>query len=381
MLKGDLTLKQGDFLLQSGAFEIETAGVTVLFGRSGSGKSTLLRAMTGLDKHTRGSLHFNGERWQDGAWRLPTQQRDIGFVFQDAALFPHLSVRGNLEYAVKRAPHITLSPLKGEGGESPSPLAGEGLGRGGAALRFDLETMAERVGIAHKLDQSVTTLSGGEKQRVAIARALLSKPRLLCMDEPLSALDWRAKGELLNLIDELAQESGLPIVYITHAPLEVERLASRVVFMADGRIERIETLRAALARPDSPLFDEEGPVAVLEGVMGATDADGLTPFGNAQLRILLTGPCGNKKSATRLRILARDVSLSLENPRQISILNHLDVVIEAVHPEIGGRVSVACRLADGQLLLAEITAYSSRRLSLRAGQQVYALIKSVALME
>jgi molybdate transport system ATP-binding protein len=353
MLKGDLSLKQGDFLLQSGAFELETSGISVLFGRSGSGKSTLLRAITGLDKHTRGSLSFNGERWQDSTWRLPTQQRDIGFVFQDAALFPHLSVRGNLEYAVKRAP---------AGGSS-------------------LVELAERVGVAHKLDQSVTTLSGGEKQRVAIARALLSKPRLLCMDEPLSALDWRAKGELLSLIDGLARETGVPVLYITHAPVEVERLADRVVFMAEGRIERIETLRDALARPDSPLFDEEGPVSVLEGVMGTTDADGLTPFGNDRLCIRLTGTCGEKKSATRLRILARDVSLSLENPGQISILNHLEVVVEAVHPEVGGRVSVACRLADGQLLLAEVTAYSSRRLSLQAGQQVYALIKSVALME
>jgi len=354
MLVGELTLKQGDFLLQSGAFEIETRGVTVLFGRSGSGKSTLLRAITGLDKHTRGTLSFNGERWQNGAWRLPTPKRDIGFVFQDAALFPHLSVRGNLEYALKRAP---------------------------AQADNALQHLAERVGIDHKLDQVVTTLSGGERQRVVIARALLSKPRLLCMDEPLSALDWRAKAELLPLVDELARETKVPILYITHAPIEVERLAERVVFMADGRIERIESLRQALARPDSPLFDEEGPVSVLEGVMGATNCEGLTPFGNAQLSILLTGPCGSKKSATRLRILARNVSLSLQNPMQISILNHLVVVVEAVHPEVGGRVNVACRLSDGQLLLAEITAYSSKRLNLRAGQQVYALIKSVALME
>ncbi|HES75619.1 MAG TPA: molybdenum ABC transporter ATP-binding protein, partial [bacterium] len=328
MLKGELSLKQGDFQLHSGAFELETSGVTVLFGRSGSGKSTLLRAMTGLDKHTRGSLHFNGERWQDEAWRLPPQKRDIGFVFQDAALFPHLSVRGNLDYALKRAPKT------------------ENAG---------LEDMARRVGIFAKLDQSVTTLSGGEKQRVAIARALLSSPRLLCMDEPLSALDWRAKTELLGLIDELARETGLPILYITHAPIEVERLASRVVFMADGRIERIETLREALARPDSPLFDEEGPVSVLEGHMGSEDTDGLTPFGNAQVSIRLSGSCAKKKTASRLRILARDVSLSLDDPQNTSILNHLPIQIETVHPAKDGRVSVACRLADGQLLLAEIT--------------------------
>lgn len=366
MLKGDLTLRQGHFLLQSGAFELETSGISVLFGRSGSGKSTLLRAMTGLDKHTRGRLEFNGERWQDDAWRLPTQKRDIGFVFQDAALFPHLSVRGNLAYALKRAPKASVAPV-GAGGN--------------LALQSDLATLAARVGIAHKLDQSVTTLSGGEKQRVAIARALLSRPRLLCMDEPLSALDWRAKADLLTLIDELARETGLPILYITHAPLEVERLASRVVFMVEGRIERIETLRQALARPDSPLFDEEGPVSVLEGAMGATDAEGLTPFGNDRVRILLTGPCGEKKSATRLRILARDVSLSLDEPRQISILNHLKVQVEAIHAARNGRVSVACRLADGQTLLAEITEFSRKKLELAAGMQVFALIKSVALVE
>ncbi|MDM7322394.1 MAG: molybdenum ABC transporter ATP-binding protein [Gammaproteobacteria bacterium] len=354
MLRGNLTLRQGSFLLESGPFEIETAGITALFGRSGSGKSTLLRAITGLDRHTRGTLSFNGERWQDGAWQLPTPKRDIGFVFQDAALFPHLTVRGNLEYALKRAPKQDADAL---------------------------QKIAERVGIAHKLDQSVTTLSGGERQRVAIARALLAKPRLMCMDEPLSALDWRAKAELLPLIDELAHETGIPVLFITHAPIEVERLASRVVFMAQGHIERIETLREALARPDSPLFDEEGPVSVLEGAMGQTNADGLTPFGNAQVRILLTGDCSQKRSATRLRILARDVSLAMDEPRGVSILNHLPVTIERIDPPHEGRVTVACRLTDGQLLLAEITAFSRRQLGLEPGASAYAMIKSVALME
>ena len=354
MLEGHLTLRQGDFLLDSGPFAIEMSGVTALFGRSGSGKSTLLRAVTGLDKHTRGSLRFMGERWQDGAWCLPTQKRDIGFVFQDAALFPHLSVRGNLAYALKRAPSVGTA---------------------------ELEMLADRVGMAGKLDQDVLSLSGGERQRVAIARALLSRPRLLCMDEPLSALDWRAKGELLGLIDELAHEVGVPILYITHAPIEVERLASRVVFMAGGRIEKVETLREALARPDSPLFNEDGVASVLEGVLGEPDADGLTPFGNEQLRLRLTGSCVRRGMATRLRILARDVSLSFDDPSRISILNHLSVTIDRIFPAKDGRVIVACRLVDGQPLLAEITEYSCRHLGLVPGDAVYALIKSVVLME
>ncbi|MDD3609564.1 MAG: molybdenum ABC transporter ATP-binding protein [Halothiobacillaceae bacterium] len=354
MLKGDLSLRQGDFQLESGTFELETTGITVLFGRSGSGKSTLLRAITGLDKHTHGTLYFNGERWQDGKWRLPTPRRDIGFVFQDAALFPHLSVRGNLEYAVRRAPS------------------------GGASLN----ELAERVGIAHKLDQSVTTLSGGEKQRVAIARALLSRPRLLCMDEPLSALDWRAKGELLPLIEELARETGVPILYITHAPIEVERLAARVVFMAAGRIERIETLREALERPDSPLFDEEGPVSVLEGRLGVPNEHGLCAFGEEGERLWLAPPTHSTDGRPqRLRILARDVSLALDDPSRISILNHLPVSIERIEPVKEGRVTVATRTAGGQLLLAEITPWSLARLDLVPGRLVYALIKSVALME
>jgi molybdate transport system ATP-binding protein len=353
MIEGQLTLKKGNFTLQSGAFAFAAQGISVLFGRSGSGKSTLLRAIAGLDGDTRGQLSFNGETWQNQAWRLPTTRRNIGFVFQDAALFPHLTVRGNLDYACRRAPTASADAL---------------------------HKMAERVGIVHLLDQAVTTLSGGERQRVAIARALLSQPRLLCMDEPLSALDWQARAELLSLIDALAQETGLPVLYITHAPREVERLASRVIFMVDGRIERIETLREALARPDSPLFEQEGPVSVLQGRLQSPDAHGLAPFGNAGLAVRLWRGCGANPSATRLRVLARDVSLATLQPQGLSILNQLPVTLSALHPGAPGRVTVVCQLADGQALLAEITRYSCEALGLRPGMQAFALIKSVALM-
>lgn len=354
MLRGKLSLRAGNFLLDSGPFEIDTAGVTVLFGRSGSGKSLLLRAMAGLDPQTRGHLHFDAECWQEGRWRLPTSRRDIGFVFQDAALFPHLDVRGNLDYARRRAPDATAASM--------------------AAI-------AEEVGIAHKLDQDVGSLSGGERQRVAIARALVSRPRLLFMDEPLSALDWRAKGELLGLIETLAASTGVPILYITHAPIEVERLADRVVFMADGRIERIETLREALARPDSPLFDEEGPVSVLEGELGVPADNGLLPFVTPGTRLWLAGGGGRRSGAARLRILARDVALALDAPGRVSILNQLPVTVARVGPASGGRVTVACRLGDGQILLAQITDWSARTLALAPGMAAFALIKSVALME
>ncbi len=358
MIEGQLQLKLGNFALDSGPFSFATQGITVLFGRSGSGKSTLLRAITGLDARTRGTLRFKDERWQDDRWSLPPPQRNIGFVFQDAALFPHLNVRGNLHYALQRAPVQAADALV---------------------------NMAQRVGIEHLLDQSVTTLSGGERQRVAIARALLCKPRLLCMDEPLAALDWRAKAELLTLIDALALEAGVPIIYITHAPIEVERLASRVLFMASGRIERIETLHEALSRPDSPLFAQEGPVTVLHGELSAPDADGLMRFTSGPVQLRLTPGLGDSSQgtlrATRLRVLARDVSLALLEPQGLSILNQLPMTIAALHPDQQGRVTVTCRLRNGDNLLAEITRYSCERLALQVGSSGFALIKSVALMD
>ncbi|MCI4439759.1 molybdenum ABC transporter ATP-binding protein [Tibeticola sp.] len=355
MIQGHLQLQRGAFLLDTGAFAFEADGVTAIFGRSGCGKSSLLRAIAGLDADTRGRLTVRGEVWQDGRWARPVAERDIGFVFQDAALFPHLSVRGNLRYALRRAPH------------APSDA---------------LEAVAERVGIAAWLDQAVTTLSGGQRQRVAIARALLMQPRLLCMDEPLAALDWRAKAELLPLIDELARETGVAVLFVTHAPVEVERLATRVLFMADGRIERIEPLQAALARPDSPLFAEEGPVTVLQGGLQPSGIDGLLRFDAEGVPFLLVASAvAAAPRASRLRVLARDVALAVEPPRGLSMLNQLPVTVQALHPAEAGRVTVACGLANGHTLLAQLTAHSVAMLGLQTGQAAWALVKSVALVD
>lgn len=354
MIEGQLHLPRGRFVLDTGPFAFEASGVTALFGRSGCGKSTLLRALAGLDPTTTGRLSFRGEQWQDGRWSLPTGRRDIGFVFQDAALFPHLSVRGNLLYALRRTSGQTLEAL---------------------------DKMAIRLGIEAWLDHTVDTLSGGQRQRVAMARALLMQPRLLCMDEPLSALDWRAKAELLPLIDTLARETGIAVLYVTHAPVEVERLATRIIFMLDGRIDRIESLGEALERPDSPLFAEEGPLSVLQGRLCPDQAEGLSCFENDGVRFFLPGGQDEGRSATRLRVLARDVALATVQPQGLSMLNQLPVTLRSLHAHDDGRVTVTCVLANGQALLASITAHSRRQLGLTPGQQAWALIKSVALMK
>lgn len=355
VMKGNLTLDLGSFRLDSGPFEIPLQGVTVLFGRSGSGKSTLLRAISGLDKRTEGHLTVNGQAWQNGRSVLPTQKRDIGFVFQDAALFPHMTVRQNLMYGVKRLPK-----------DHPPE---------------DFDEIVRRVGIADKLDREVTFLSGGERQRVAIARALLMRPKLLCMDEPLSALDWRAKAEMLTLIEELVAAYRLPVLYITHAPAEVERLADRVLFMQGGRVETIETLKQALSRPDSPLFDEQGAVSVLEAEPLEMQ-DGLQPARLEDGQTLwLSEQTPTHKKRIRIRVLARDVSLALSDPAGLSIINQLPARVTELIPQGAHRLLVRIRLSDDQELFAEVTQHSANRLQLQPGLAVYALIKSVAVTE
>ncbi|HZJ81588.1 MAG TPA: molybdenum ABC transporter ATP-binding protein [Guyparkeria sp.] len=364
MFEGNLSLMLGRFELESGPFAFESAGITALFGRSGSGKSTLLRAMTGLDRRTRGQLRYQDEIWQDGARALPPERRDIGMVFQHAALLSNRSVRGNLEFAARRAPSDR-----------------------GAAINRD--EIIERTGIGPLLDRAVDNLSGGERQRVAIARALIGRPRLLMMDEPLAALDWRAKAELLDLFESVIRDFAIPTLLITHAPLEVERLADRVVFMADGRVERIETLREALDRVDSPLFTEEGPVASLEGHIKSVDGD------RQRLRFVTTPPSAAAKPVTfwlsadgmdcdrgprRLRVRADDVALSLHPIENLSIQNQIPARIARIDPSGPGRKAVFMTLPDGQRLVSEITDQAAADMHLKIGQAVTALVKSAALM-
>lgn len=227
-LSGWIKAKLGDFALDTGEFTIPLSGITVIFGRSGSGKSSFLRALAGLEKNAQGEISMNGNYWLKANKIVPTAKRHIGFVFQDAALFPHLSVRQNLLYGMKRLPKEIQRP--------------------------NFSQIIERIGIANILDRSVLHLSGGESQRVAIARALLMSPQILFMDEPFSSLDWHSKTELLHLIEELIDDYKIPVLYITHDPTEVKRLADRVIFMVQGRIDRIETQPKTLRCLDSPFM-------------------------------------------------------------------------------------------------------------------------------
>jgi molybdate transport system ATP-binding protein len=198
---------------QLGAFNLDAVfdaplnGVTALIGPSGSGKTTVLRCIAGLER-LKGRLVVADEVWQDERIFLPAWKRPIGYVFQEASLFAHLPVRGNLLYGLKRA----------------------------GAGEFTLADVTDLLGLASLLDRSTARLSGGERQRVAIGRALLSQPRLLLMDEPLSGLDRTAKAEILPYLERLAGAHTLPMIYVSHDEAEVDRLADRKIHLTAGHI-------------------------------------------------------------------------------------------------------------------------------------------------
>lgn len=352
---------QADFTLTLPGFELETRltlpvhGVTALFGPSGSGKSTLLRCIAGLSRPQRGQLSVNGEIWQDAKRFVPPHRRPVGMVFQDAALFPHLNVQQNLDFGARR----TKSKASGTA------------------------TLIELLGIGHLLARRTDTLSGGEKQRVAIARALFSAPQMLLLDEPLAALDAQRKSELLPYLDALHQELDIPVIYVSHAPEEVARLADHIVQLSNGRVVRSGAAIDTFPYLQLPFTQEEGIFTLLPATIELHDSyDHLTQVSIGAHRLwvrYIDKPVG---SAVRLRLLARDISLSLDpGARESSILNTLRTEVVGMEETAPGRTLVKLSLNDGPLLLSRITTRSARALKLRLGQEIYAQIKGVAPLE
>ena len=331
-------------------------GVTAVFGPSGSGKTTLLRCIAGLERAPRGYLSVAGEVWQDENRFLPTHKRSLGFVFQEASLFPHLSVRRNLEYGMKRA------------------------GRTGAA---EFEAMLDLLGIAALQERDPGSLSGGERQRVAIARALLTRPRLLLMDEPLAALDLKRKLEILPYLEKLHEELSIPVLYVSHAPDEAARLADHLVLIDAGRVTASGPLVETLARVDLPRAFGDDDGAVLEALVAEHEADGLTRLEFPGGKLYVSRRDKAPGSRARCRIRASDVSLALAAHGDSSILNILPATVSAVAPlPAPGHVLAQLKLhGDGApFLLARITERSRAALGIAPGREVMAQIKAVALL-
>ena len=362
-------LHQNDFTLDVD-LTLPAKGVSVLFGHSGSGKTSLLRCIAGLEKADTGELTVNGTCWQSQKKFLPPHQRPIGYVFQEASLFNHLTARGNLNYAVKRAP------------KTDKPI--------------DFDHAVALLGIENILERRAEQLSGGERQRVAIARALLIQPRLLLMDEPLAALDLPRKQEILPYLEQLKNTLDLPIIYVSHAADEVARLADYLVAMENGRAVATGNLNDTLSRLDFPIHLGEDVSVVLNGTVITRDeqwqlAQIAFPGGTLWLR-----DAGHPLHRhVRVRILARDISLAKKEHHETSIANILQAtVVEIADDEHAGLVLVRLKVectekhdennANQEInqshLISRVTRRSLHTLGLSVGQSIWTQIKSVAII-
>jgi molybdate transport system ATP-binding protein len=323
-------------------------GVTVLFGRSGAGKTTIVNAVAGLLRPDEGRVAVGGRVLLDtaaGVW-VPAHRRRVGYVFQDARLFPHRSVAGNLAY--------------------------------GARGRGDPDGVIGMLGLAPLLDRRPRDLSGGERQRVAIGRALLSDPALLLADEPLAALDAPRKAEILPYLERLRDALAIPILYVTHQPAEVARLATTVVAVEAGRVAAIGPAAEVLADPGVTPLGARGAGAVLTARVVRAHDDGLTELSAGGHALWIAGPGGAPGTAVRLRVAAGDVLLARGRPEGLSALNVLPGRVERVRAGEGPGVLVSLATPAGPLL-ARVTRRSAAALGIEAGARMHAVVKTLSI--
>ncbi len=325
-------------------------GVTALFGHSGSGKTTILRCIAGLERASQGYLVVNGTIWQDSNYFLPTYKRPLGYVFQEASLFPHLTVMGNLCYGMKRVQN---------------------------ASKASLEKAIELLGIAHLLKRKPVGLSGGEKQRVAIARAIAINPSILLMDEPLASLDIKRIKEVLPYLKQLRKELDIPFLYVSHHPDEVAQLADNLIVMENGSVVANGSMEQVLTRVDMPLRIGEEVGVVLDACVAEIDnAWNLCrmDFAGGSVWARDAGIAVGEK--VRIRILARDVSISKGPLDQISIQNSLQGIIDSIgtdeHP---GLVLVRVKIGTS-CILSRVSRRAVAALGLSCGDSVWVHVKS-----
>jgi molybdate transport system ATP-binding protein len=321
--------------------------VTALFGPSGSGKTTILRAIAGLERLP-GHCALDTAIWQDEVSFVPTHRRALGYVLQEASLFGHLSVRGNLSFGMHDA----------------------------AAF----EQIVDLLKLTPLLERAPEKLSGGERQRVSLGRALLSKPDILLLDEPMSALDRQAKAEIMPYFAALKRALNIPVILVSHDMGEVEQLADHMVLLAGGRVVTSGPLNNVLTDDAAGLWRERDAVSVLAATVTHFDsADQITSLDLGGQTLLVGGRAGEPDEPVRVRIGARDVSLATVRPSQTTILNCLAASITGIEMLDGPDVAVALRV-DGQPLTARVTRRSAHALGLAVGQMVYAQVKGVSVL-
>ena len=352
MIECKIKIHLESFILDAN-FSIPDRGITVVFGPSGSGKTTLLRAIAGLEKSDKGFLKIGDSVWQEGENFLATHRRQIGYVFQDASLFDHLDVKGNLNFVIKRA----------------------------VGLKEDfIESIHNLLEIKSLLNRRTTQLSGGERQRVAIARALLTNPKILLLDEPLSALDMKRKNEILPYLDSIHNDLEIPILYVTHSQSEMSRLADHLLLIEDGHIIGSGPVNDMLTRFDMPLSHGAEAVSIIEAkVVGCEAKFNLMHLEFLGGQFVVPDNGFPVQTRVRIRVVARDVSLTKSKQVDTSILNIFPATVQETVPEGEAQVMVRLEIKE-TILLACITRKSSYNLRLNKGTKVFVQVKSVAIL-
>ena len=352
MIECKIKIQLESFMLDAN-FSIPDRGITVVFGPSGSGKTTLLRAIAGLEKSDDGFLKIGDSVWQKGEDFLATHNRQIGYVFQDAALFDHLDVKGNLNFVIKRA----------------------------IGLKEDfIESIHNLLEIKTLLNRKTTQLSGGERQRVAIARALLTNPKILLLDEPLSALDLKRKNEILPYLDSIHNDLEIPILYVTHSQDEMSRLADHLLLIEDGNIIGSGPVNDMLTRFDMPLSHGGDAVSIIEAEVLKRDSEfNLMHLDFLGGQFIVPDNGFPVQTKVRIRVEARDVSLTKSKQVDTSILNIFPAMVQEIVNEGEAQVMVRLQIKD-TILLACITRKSSYKLRLEKGSEVFVQVKSVAIL-
>ena len=352
MIECKIKVQLESFMLDAN-FSIPDRGITVVFGPSGSGKTTLLRAIAGLEKSDEGFLKIGDSVWQKGEDFLATHKRQIGYVFQDAALFDHLDVKGNLNFVIKRA----------------------------IGLKEDfIESIHNLLEIKTLLNRKTTQLSGGERQRVAIARALLTNPKILLLDEPLSALDLKRKNEILPYLDSIHNDLEIPILYVTHSQDEMSRLADHLLLIEDGNIVGSGPVNDMLTRFDMPLSHGGDAVSIIEAEVLKRDSEfNLMHLDFLGGQFIVPDNGFPVQTKVRIRVVARDVSLTKSKQVDTSILNIFPAMVQEIVNEGEAQVMVRLQIKE-TILLACITRKSSYKLRLEKGSEVFVQVKSVAIL-
>jgi molybdate transport system ATP-binding protein len=355
MLSVAVRKQRGNFTLQA-SFAAPTPGVTALFGRSGSGKTTLVDVICGLLAPDEGTVRLGERVLADtrAAVAVPVERRRFGYVFQDARLFPHLTVLGNLRYGAARA--------------------------AGAVPVIGFEEVVVLLGLEALLERHPRTLSGGERQRVALGRALLAQPQLLLLDEPLASIDAARRQEVLPYLEALRDRLSIPMVYVSHEFEEVLRLATYLVLLDSGRVIASGSVTDLSLRPElRAIVGPDLVGAVLEGVVTSVNGPGGfadLAVGSGMLRLTLREVRAGER--LRVQLLARDIILATQEIGGLSVRNALAGRIVEIAPDADDAVLVRVDVG-GPVVLARITRAALAALRLHSGQPVWALVKSVSL--